>query len=303
MALLHAVLDVVQHEFAKKEPKWTTRPHITPDDIEFLETECATASAFDPFGWRREMYQKYKKGVVDAVVRECEYGRVIALGNEAIPWGLWGRILRLYAPKNKKARVFLLASPHTRTVETQASPHPSSRQPKKVIGPANINGGYTYTCNNQTIMIYRAEDATRVLIHELQHASCLDHPEEGVDLVEAETEAWAELLYVALLSQGKPAAFQQLLQKQVKWMLAQNTVVREYIHRPHQFPWRYTVGKEDVWRRWGIITHDMENTAVQYELRRNAPPGTLLPTRSLRLTVPPTAALRQAFHVGNSNVL
>ena len=152
-------------------------------------------------------------------------------------------------------------------------------------------------------MIYRAEDATRVLIHELQHASCLDHHEDGVDLVEAETEAWAELLYVALLSQGNPAVFQKLLQKQVMWMMIQNDVIRHHIRRPRQFPWRYTVGKEDVWRRWGLLPDVERNTTEQYELRRNAPPTTLLPTRSLRLTAPPSADIQRAFGVEKSNVL
>ena len=37
--------------------------------------------------------------------------------------------------------------------------------------------------------IYKAEDATRVLIHELMHSSCADNHENGIDIVEAETEA------------------------------------------------------------------------------------------------------------------
>jgi len=303
MALLHAVLDVVHHEFAKKEPKWKSRT-ITPDDIEFLEEECATASKFDPFGWRREMYQKYKKGTAELIVRECEYGRVIAIGEKgistsicasistSIPWGLWGRILRLYTG-GRPARIFFLASPYLRTIP----------QKRIALGPANINGGYTYTCNNQTIVIYRAEDATRVLIHELQHASCLDHHEDGVDLVEAETEAWAELLYAGMLSQGKPALFYQLVKRQADWMQTQNEVVKRHITRHHQFPWRYTVGKEDVWKRWGLIEEDVErNTVVQHELRRNSPPGALVPTRSLRLTPPPTTAIKDAFGV-DSNII
>jgi hypothetical protein len=130
----------------------------------------------------------------------------------------------------------------------------------------------------------------------------LDHHEDGVDLVEAETEAWAELLYAAMLSQGKPMLFQLLVKRQADWMQIQNEVVRRYIHQSQQFPWRYTVGKEDVWKRWGLIEDRERNTVLQHELRRNAPPGALVPTRSLRLTPPPTADMKEAFGV-DSNVL
>jgi hypothetical protein len=233
-----------------------------------------------------------------------------------IPWGLWGRILRLYveagtAPTppssrkyieagdahashspSKKAKIFFLASPHLRTIP---------KNPRTPIGPPNINGGYTYHCNMETIVIYRAEDATRVLIHELQHASCLDHVENGTDLVEAETEAWAELLYAGLLSQGKKALFHELVQKQADWMSTQNAEVKKHI-KGRQFPWRYTVGKEEVWERWGI-------RSVRSVEEAKLPPNPLQqahsvnPTiHSLRLTPPPSRQIAQAFGT-DSNIL
>jgi len=311
MALLDAVFDMVRHEYGKSEPVWKTS-RILPTDLAFLEKECDATSEFDPFGWRKEMFDQYKNGTAVADVRECAYGRVVAIGlqssqsiftsiSTSIPWGLWGRILRLYST-HKKAKIFFLASPYLRTVGTQASPHPSKRYPQvglqsvqshpshpskryPPLGPENINGGYTYSCNMETIVIYRAEDATRVLIHELQHASCLDHMEHGTDLVEAETEAWAELLYAGLLSQGKKTLFHQLVKKQADWMQSQNAVVKRHIHHERQFPWRYTVGKEDVWRRWGLL----EDIPTPYPIHN-----------SLRLTPPPTAALKRAFGVDST---
>ena len=275
MALLDAVLDVVRHDYANAEPTWKSS-RIHASDLEFLEGECASPSEFDSFGWRKEMLDKYKQGKAEAEVRECAYGRVVALGAppHAIPWGLWGRILRLYH-QEKKAKVFFLANPYLRTIP---------KNPKTPIGPPNINGGYTYHCNNQTIVIYRAEDATRVLLHELQHAGCLDHLEHGTDRVEAETEAWAELLYAGLLSQGKKVLFHELVQRQASWMVNQNAMVKRHIRTEQQFPWRYTVGKQEVWERWGLI----QNVQVSHT------------TPSLRLTPPPSAALQRAFGVDST---
>jgi hypothetical protein len=146
----------------------------------------------------------------------------------------------------------------------------------------------------ETIVIYRAEDATRVLIHELQHASCLDHVEHGTDLVEAETEAWAELLYAGLLSQGKKALFHELVQKQADWMSAQNAEVKKHI-KGRQFPWRYTVGKEEVWERWGL--------EAQAHSVNPTPLHSVNPTiHSLRLTPPPSRQIAQAFGT-DSNIL
>jgi hypothetical protein len=306
MALLDAVLDVVKKEYAKAEPTWTSS-RILPTDMTFLEKECAVASDFDQFGWRKEMLQKYKKGSAVVDVRDCEYGRVLAMGEpdiiSGIPWGLWGRILRLYVgdakrpASHKNAKIFFLANPYLRTIPvgTQASRqsrlHPSKRYPP--IGPPNINGGYTYHCNMETIVIYRAEDATRVLIHELQHASCLDHVEDGTDIIEAETEAWAELMYAGLLSRGKKALFHELVQKQADWMSAQNAEVKKHIRTERQFPWRYTVGKEEVWERWGIRSvRSVEDVRSQQ----------IHPPTSLRLTPPPSRQIAQAFGT-DSNIL
>ena len=281
MALLGAVLDVVRHEYEKSEPVWKIS-HMLPTDNAFLDDECSAQSEFDPFKWRQEMFQKYKNGIAVADVRECAYGRVVAIVDHTtkhIPWGLWGRILRLYTESHhKKAKIFFLASPYLRTIPVGSNP----------LGPENINGGYTYPCNKETIVIYRAEDATRVLIHELQHASCLDHMEQGTDLVEAETEAWAELLYAGLLSQGKKALFHELIKKQADWMISQNDAVKRHIHHERQFPWRYTVGKEDVWRRWGLTNAKYANPNILQN--------------SLRLTPPPSAVLKRTFGV-DSNVL
>ena len=288
-ALLDAVFNLIKQEYAKKEPTWK-RITLPKTDLAFLQKECATPSDFDPRNVRNGLLQKMMQGKSKEVTMTCEYGQVCAIfDNEQqksdLPWRLWGRILRLYTEKkqnnshtpHKPFKIFFLANTHLRQFPKQ---HES-------IQPIHINGGYTYPCNHETIIIYRAEDATRVLLHELQHSCCLDHQRDGVDRVEAETEAWAELLYVGFLSQGNPRQFKTLLQTQSDWIRCQNENVRKHIRESTQFPWRYTVGKEAVWQRWNIL---------QSLSARNA-------CASLRLTFPPNNVLKKQFGVSSISTM
>ena len=337
MALLDATLALMQAEYQKPEVVWRAAP-LSPKDRAFLEKECKLTVGFDPKGWRKEMYDRYKRGEARAEIRECAFGHVVVIYDnemQEVPWGLWGRILRLYhKPKSVKPRIYFLAHPALRefpehasrvpfyrmtasypvTVKGSNSKHVGGNPIYEEIGPLHVNGGYNNPCNVEAVMIYRAEDATRVLIHELQHASCLDSvPErhamlspretdnhsshdhsshDHLDAVEAETEAWAELLYAGVLSQGKHAVFHRLVNNQARWMAAQNARVRQFIGESQKFPWRYTVAKEEVWRRWGLV--QAANAAPSHSLRLQA--GTA-PSQSLRLTPPPSAALKRIFGV------
>jgi len=338
MALLDATLALMQAEYQKPEVVWRASS-LSPKDHAFLEKECKLTVGFDPKGWRKEMYDRYKRGEARSEIRECAFGHAVVIyDNETqeVPWGLWGRILRLYhTPKSAKPRIYFLAHPALREFPKSASRVPSYRMnasySKHVggnpiyeeIGPLHVNGGYNYPCNLEAIVVYRAEDATRVLIHELQHASCLDStPEQRgilshgkrdnhdhLDAVEAETEAWAELLYAGVLSQGKRAVFHRLVNNQAHWMAAQNARVRQFIGESQQFPWRYTVAKEEVWRRWGIAlaaslkAASLPNSlqaavaATSHSLRAASLPN------SLRLTPPPQAAIKRAFGVSADSTI
>jgi len=269
MALLGITLDVIQKEFQKEAPQWHhTQWNAT--NKSFIVKECNQPSEFDPSNVRQHMLTN----IETSTVLTCDYGTIhVIYANEQqkreIPWSLWGRILRLYSHKGKPFTIFFLASPHLREFPVKGE-----------ITPYNINGGYTYPCNHETIVIYRAEDATRVLIHELQHSCCLDNHAIGVDRVEAETEAWAELIYCAVLSEGNHTVFQKLLRNQSAWIQQQNARVKEFIGHTRAFPWRYTVGKEEVWRRWNILSSSSKKHTV-----------------SLRLTAPPSAHIKQIFGV------
>jgi hypothetical protein len=275
MALLNITLDIVQNEFKKEEPQWF-QCEWNDSDAKFLHEECNKDSEFDPTNVRKSLI----KNINNSTVLECAYGKIHVIYDNPlqkydIPWGLWGRILRLYSHR-KPFKIFFLAGTNTRQFPDGDSP----------ITPYNINGGYTYPCNHETIVIYRAEDATRVLIHELQHSCCLDNQALGIDRVEAETEAWAELIYCALLSRGVHNMFHKLLQKQSTWIQCQNNRVRNHLKSPMGFPWRYTIGKEEVWRRWNILQ----------PLRK-----LMYPT--LRLTYPPSNDMKTFFKVSKRSTI
>jgi hypothetical protein len=279
--LIDTLLERIQKEFLLEEPEWENTL-ISDSDMNFLEEECNTESEFDPLNKRRKMYENMMDGFNISLKVKCKYGEIIIIFDDEtqmadVPLGLWGRILRLFFEKdNKPFRIFFLANKNLREF-------PNSIYP---ISPENINGGYTYRCNKETIVIYRAEDATRVLIHELQHSCCLDNVEKSLDEIEAETEAWAELFYVAILSQGKKFIFKDMIQRQSEWMKKQNIKVRKHMNNPNsrEFPWRYTIGKEEIWRRWGIFRDD--------ELKPVINVG-----NSLRLTYPPNRHLKEKFDV------
>ena len=292
--LLEGVRTQIEQEYQKPAPLWRLIPNMAQTDLEYMQKECSKDSEFDPMNARKTMLHRFETGKALCEVRECDYGKVIVIydGEEQkkdLPWGLWGRILRRYTEKGSKPfRIFFLASPHVRLFPKRWFREPNI-QVGEEIKPQHINGGYTYHCNRETIMIYRAEDATRVLLHELMHSCCLDKMEKGIDQVEAETEAWAELLYIGFLSQGKAPLFRSLHQRQSDWMRVQDHAVKAHIKNPRDFPWRYTMGKEEVWGRWGILLaiSDYEKEAQM----------------SLRLTAPPSDTIKRRFHVSPKSTI
>lgn len=275
--LTDVILDMVKNDFSTAI-KWETAD-ITPKDMKFLKEECSKHSDFDPLHKRNTMYNDMLQLKTFNMAMKCKYGQVMAIFEtkeqmKDIPLELWGHILSMFYEGNP-FKVFFLAN-------TSLRKFPENGE----YTPENINGGYTYQCNPETIVIYRAEDATRVLIHELQHACCLDNNENGVDLVEAETEAWAELLYVAILSGGNKCIFNDMLQKQSSWIVSQNDRIKKQNGETKKFPWRYTVGKENVWRRWGLIKNAKH-----------------IKVDSLRLTYPPNDLLKTRFLVSKNSII
>lgn len=141
------------------------------------------------------------------------------------------------------------------------------------VGPLNVNGGYCRACQPGTIVIYRTEDALRVLIHELQHAGCLDDHSASVPLIEARTEAWAELIYAmvgAIVHRLRP---EEAWAIQSRWSVAQNKRLRDEfgVVGPADYAWRYTVGKEEVWISMNLPVASGDQVKKQESLQLGAP--------------------------------
>ena len=285
--LINEIMEKIKAEFNEPEPKWEHK-EVSVNDIIFLKGECEKDSEFDTHNKRKQMLKNLANQKAVVLNISCNYGQVFAafeegLNGKDVPWGLWGRILRMYSDKGSTPfKIFLLANNHLREFPPNTD----------TITPHNINGGYTYRCNRETVVIYRAEDATRVLLHELMHSCCVDKPENGIDIMEAETEAWAELMYVAFLSQGKKYLFNDLLKRQSEWMRKQNEEVKKHMKNPdsHEFPWRYTIGKQEIWERWGILRHEDLKPYIQIK-------------DSLRLTFPPSKTIKDRFKVRNTSTI
>lgn len=285
--LVKIVAKRIQEDYALPPPEvWPSR--ITQGEFTKIKDECMNNSNVDTANLRRHMFERaFYKRTVPYRVYESPHGKIIAIldsdEQEAdIPWDLWWRALRIYY-SGKPYTVVFLAHRAQRTAPA----------PNIAIQPIHINGGYTYPCKTNFICIYRAEDATRVLLHELFHASCSDNPADDIDHMEAKTEAWAELVYAAMLAHGSLKDTQLGIYRQSDWMHTQNENIRKHHMVSNginsaEFPWRYTIGKEDVWRAWNIY----EPTAHRYVW-----------TGSMRLTPPPTAVHKQRENITQDSLI
>ena len=234
--------------WAMPEEQWVDdRP--TSEDINMLKKEAKGDSMIDKVNFRQEMLDKWqsKSDGVDLFVKELPgRTRVVFLGTSdqfaKIQWPLWARIFQGIA--HPIGRILFYG-------------HPSERffaRPGEPFGPENVNGGYTNLCSQERIVIYRYEEATRVLLHELLHTACFDK-EKGVEELEANTEAWTEIFLCALLSKGKSPVFSSLWLKQCNWIQAQCTMLESSgtVNGPQDYAWRYINGKRNVLYGLGFL--------------------------------------------------
>ena len=283
---LEILIDRVKHEYATPVP--SHRPcEITRPELDAIERECTTQNNIDTANMRMYIYNHaFVQGKSPVLCRRSAHGKlIVALESPAqeadIPWDTWFRILRLFST-GKHITALILA----RTTKRIAPPA------GRPIEPVHINGGSTYSCSPDTICVYRAEDATRVLIHELFHAMCSDNHADGIDWLEAKTEAWAEVIYSIVMAKGVRNASERALKRQAQWIAVQNDGIRARhmrTNKPSEFPWRYTIGKELVFHR---ITHLPAPALTAHEWNG-----------SLRLTPPPTVAQKREHGVAPSSTM
>jgi hypothetical protein len=239
-------LDMASSVWAMPEEQWID-DSATKEDIDMLKKEANGDSMIDKVNFRQQMLDKWKKKEVDLFIKELPgRTRVVFLGSKEqfakIPWALWARIFQGIG--HPIGRILFYGHPSERFF-------PSTGE---AIGAEHVNGGYTNLCSQERIVIYRYEEATRVLLHELLHTACFDK-EKGVEDLEANTEAWTEIFLCALLSKGKSGAFSILWLKQCNWIKAQCTMLESsgQVNGPGDYAWRYINGKRNVLYGLGFL--------------------------------------------------
>ncbi len=216
---------------------------VSPEELQTFRNEAYRDSQFDPLKLRRNLWEMTDMGKGQILAQSCAFAKVLWIqphGTQIEPdWDSWGRIFQWvsYAPVGKWV-VYWYPAHIKRVLPPRGHP----------VGPQNINGGYCFPCNPQSIVVYRYEEATRVLIHELLHAACLDPPNAELETKEATTETWAELLLVAFCSKGNELDAARLWRLQSQWIANQNQALQKshHVKSKGDYAWRYTLGREEI---------------------------------------------------------
>lgn len=235
------LLNTIKEEF--NNPIFIEKSNLTLEDKTFIEKEINMDCTYDSFGLRKKTWDNRKS----IIVKKKSNVKIIAILESIdqitnIDWELWFHIINLFGKKNLRVIFFVNST--------------KREFPENEFIPGAINGGYAYPCDGDTIVIYREEDATRVLIHELFHFYCTDI-DGTIDEKEASTEAWAELVLCAVLSKGNKSMFEEFLKLQRGWMEKQNEIIKKY--NKENSVWRYTIEKEKIWDKWNICNKKNTN--------------------------------------------
>ena len=287
---MSALLEAMANRIRQVRPERWRNATLTEKHLEVLQRECESPSDFDEIFSKKHLWALYQAGRIDPVVKTHPggLGTVVALlpdrrQVDEIPWDLWSVILQLFKRDDGKPYgIFLCAHPALRQFPSK---------PGQPVTPFHINGGYAYPCDATCVFVFRSQEASRVLIHELFHSNCSDDTSLPLEEREAETEAWAELVWCALMAKGDLKTFKSYTQKQAAWMLTQNAALIQghHMQRGHQgFPWRYTIGKAIWWRKWGLLEGSRPLAPIH---------------GSLRLTFMPSGDLKRSWNVPTTSTM
>jgi hypothetical protein len=250
-----AKINTAKYTWVRDEP--------TEDDLSYiLKQGLQTPSPFDPLKLREQVFQDLRAGKAKLV---CKVGlsppaKILAVvyPDTKIPWELFGRIFSAFGASTKQWRVIWFAHPRKREFPSK-EPEANALNASLHIGqtesiqPLHVNGGYAYACQPETVVIYREEEAARVLVHELLHAACTDDMKNPEEVREVLTESWAELFLIAVLAKGSLTKAKKLWRMQAQWIIDQETVLKGYgVLTPQNYAWRYTVGRREVLERMGL---------------------------------------------------
>ena len=265
--MLRTLLGEVKQLLKLPLPQWLP-DHPTAEDMAVFKKEALGQSQFDPLKLRENLWRQLEQHEAQIVCRSSTNVKVLFIQPKRSrvepPWDLWARIFQWLGPSKSGTpwRVFWFPATTKRILPIKGEP----------VTSQHVNGGYSYPCRSDTIVVYRLEEATRVLVHEILHAACLDPPTNVLEYREANVETWAELFLVALCSGGDYKRALELWKIQSQWIADQNYILRNRfnVNEPKDFAWRYTVGREYILRT----------------LKIDLPEGKLTGSRSSRLTSP-----------------
>jgi len=243
--VLQEIVDNVKKQYELPPVQWTDAVP-TEEDMVILEKEAMTQNPFDKVNFRKEMWVALQNGDAEIMCRTCSYGKVLVICMEGadlgISWATWGRILQGFGVAG--VRICWYANPKKRMLPAKG----------RAVGPEHVNGGYTMPCELSAVVIYRLEEATRVLIHELFHATCTDHDHDPTEIKEAKTETWAELFLVAYAAKGRAALAERLWANQANWIQEVNKALVEShgVRSLADYSARYTLARVEQLQRSGI---------------------------------------------------
>jgi hypothetical protein len=254
------LLDRVKNEYNEPYPNYTL-VDATVNDMDYIKS-IVKNSDFDELNLKTDLMNDYTNGKASIWKSTCNHGEIIYIGDdEKVPLHVWWRCIRLLS--KSPVRIVIFGSNNLRKMPEHGV----------AVRPAHINGGYANRCDSRSIVIYRKEEATRVLIHELLHASCSDPKTENTSRLESDTEAWAEIIQCAMIVKGAKTAWTACMKEQIAYSLRQAATLRDNhkVHSEKDYAWRYTLGRLDVWRNLGLDVSE--------------PPKSYKALTSLRLTL------------------
>lgn len=229
-------------EISKRPVENWIDSEVAQKDIDIFQKESEGESPFDKLNLKKQMYDLYKNGKATIVSKQISNARVCILTenkNEFYPWTTWNRVFQwMGKPKDSSLWQIYIYSSKTQRILPEQGP----------IGPEHLNGGYTYPCKSDCVVVYRYEEATRVLVHELLHASCTDNMNNSVEIREAATEMWAELFLVTVLADGILSKALKLWNIQDHYIQDLNYTVRTFhsVRSSQDYGARYTTLREDI---------------------------------------------------------
>lgn len=264
--MLHHLLESIRDDYTMYNDQEWIDGTPTPQDINDVRAAANKNNKWDDTQLRLRLWKDWIDGSATLRAYTCPYGRVICLAPATgdatpTPTPLWIRACRILG-EGAHVRVLWFASQEKRIPPSVGNP----------IEPKHINGGYTSQCDAKSIVLYRAEEALRVLLHELLHASCSDPEDANIALLEADTEAFAEVILVALKAKGVSTTFYTLWDIQAHYAVDQAAAAETYykVSSPSDYAWRYLTGRLARF--------------ASYTLPIPPPTKTLQPLTSLRLT-------------------